>query len=107
MGIKKYNLKIGDRIGLTNVLPEEDTFERLVLRESILKKVSITVDELAKYQIKTDAESGSINWNNAKASFEYEFSKSEIDYIRDLLKSLGDSGKLRSMMLDLYREFVT
>lgn len=100
----QLNLKIGDRIQLQNILPGEDAFERLLMREIILKKVKINEKEISTHNLRT--EGGSIMWEKSDISYSYEFDENEREYVKGCLKELSDKKKLTADALGLYKTFV-
>ena len=103
-GSKKVNFSIAERISILNIMPDKDNFERLIIREEILEKVKLKINEIDKYDIQT-TEKG-ITWNDDGATFGYTFNKTESNYIRDNLKKLSEENKLEAGLLRIYKTFV-
>lgn len=100
-------IKLQDRVHLSFILPQEDSFERLILREEITDKVKITAKEVEEYDIKT-LENGAISWKieDKDNAFDYEFSESEKNYLSSILVELSEEKKLNANMMDMYKTFV-
>lgn len=99
-------LNLQQRISLTGYLPKEWKFETLVILKDIIKKIEITQDEIAKYEIKS--EGNNIFWNveGAKTEFELEFTELEKSEIKKALKKASDGEILQMRDLPLYELFV-
>lgn len=101
---EKSVLSLGDRIQMSNVLPDKDSFERLMIRKGILATTEIKPEDAKKHELRT--ENGQIKWTNAELKYSYEFSQTEKDYIRDCLKDLSSKNVLGAEATDLYEQFV-
>ena len=79
-------LNLQQRISLLGYLPKEWKFETLVILKDIIKKIEITQDEIAKYEIKS--EGNNILWNveGVKSELELEFTELETSEIKKALK---------------------
>lgn len=101
---KETTLKLGDRIQMSNILPAKDSFERLLIRESILDKTKLLEVDVQKHEVKTV--NGSINWTNNDIKYAYDFTPEQEGYIRENLKTLSDKKELGADSIDLYKTFV-
>ena len=99
-------LNLQQRISLLGYLPKEWKFETLVILKDIIKKIEITQDEIAKYEIKS--EGNNILWNveGVKSELELEFTELETSEIKKALKKASDDERLRMEDLPLYEFFV-
>jgi len=102
--INKKELTLADRMHFPKLLPDKDSFERLLIREGILEKCIITNEDVKKHSIKTEA--GQISWVNDEITYKYEFTETENTYIRECLQDLSKKKELTSNALGLYKQFV-
>lgn len=100
----KMNLQ--QRIALLGYLPREGKFETLVVLKDIQKKIEITQDEIAKYEIKSSENSISWNEEGTKSELETEFTELEKSEIKKALKKASDEERLRIIDIPLYELFV-
>lgn len=108
---KGIDLSLSDRVNLPYIFNPEGTYEFLIIKKSIIDKVSLTELELKKYDIKTIQEGeqkGWITWNKlgVSAKFNYNFSELEKNEIKLALKKLSEDKKLNDVTLSLYEKFV-
>ena len=99
-------LNLQQRIALTSYLPKEGKFETLVVLKDIQKKIEITQDEIAKYEIKSSENSISWNKEGVKSEMELEFTELEKAEIKKALKKISDEERLRMSDIPLYELFV-
>ncbi len=99
-------LTLKDRIQLNFILPQEDNFESLILREEVLESVKIDSKDIKKYKIKT-SDDGNILFEikDKDNKFIYKFTESQSNYIGEKLVELSDKKKLNSDLLSLYKLF--
>lgn len=108
---KGIELSLSDRINMPSIFPTEGSYEFLIIRKSILEKISINDSELEKYNIKTISEGeqkGWIVWNEKGrlARFNYDFSDLQKNEIKLALKKISEDKKLNDATLSLYEKFV-
>lgn len=87
-------LNIIDRIYLPTILPAENTFMDFNMKREILKKVSLTPDDIEKYNIKEDKENHRTTWDINKDREEplhVDFSKQELEYLKSACEKLADT----------------
>lgn len=103
----KLTIKLIDRIQLNFILPLEDSFENLLIRDEILEKIKISSKEVELYNIET-LKDGQIKFNikEEKDAFEYEFNESEKNYIKENLIKLSETKKLHVSLLSIYKKIV-
>ncbi len=94
---------IKDRITLMISLPSKGTFNDLILRKDVLKKIELTQEELEKYKIKS--EGNGVTWEPTEDKFPIEFSESEKNYVRESLKELDKKKEAQPEHLTLWELF--
>lgn len=99
-------LSLRDRIILTTIFPKETSFEKMIIKKEILKKIDITPDEVKEYEI-VSSEKG-IQWNikGSEKKVEFELSESELNFIATLLKELSTQEKITDELYDIYKLFI-
>lgn len=99
-------LDLKERLGLLNLLPNEGDYIALCLRESVVKKVSLLPEEVENWGV--TVEGNSFNWEEDKAEvLEYEFSNSELEFVKKVLRELDANKKLTVATMELYKKFIT
>lgn len=86
-------LNIIDRIYIPSILPAENTFMDFNMKREILKKVTITPDDIEKYNIKEDKENNRTTWDinkDRENPLNVDFSKQELDYLKTACEKLAD-----------------
>lgn len=99
-------LKILDKIMITSILPFEGNIKTLIIVKDLKDKISLTQDELLKYDIQA-TENGGIKWNKEgeDAIFTIEFTELEKNEIKCALKKLDSENKLSIDMLRIVKLF--
>lgn len=97
------NFTLKDRITLMISLPSKGTFNDLILRKDVLKKIELTQEELEKYNIQSVG--GGVTWNPNEDIFFIEFTELEKDYIKKALKALDDKKEAQPEHLTLWEMF--
>lgn len=86
-------LNIIDRIYIPTILPQENTFMEFNLKRGIINKVTITKEDVEKYNIKEDAENRRTTWDidiDRKNPLVVNFSREELDYLKSACEKLAD-----------------
>jgi predicted RNA-binding protein with PUA domain len=99
----QFHLK--DRVILLNILPTKGSFEDLVVREDILKKIAISQEEIATYDIKTDSK-GFLTWRQQEDTFSFDFTELEKEYVKRVLKEQSEKKELSVDAINLFRLFI-
>lgn len=102
-------LSIFDRITLGGLLPEKSTYEQAVIVRDLRKKLTLTQDEIVKYNVRTDVVNGNqmMLWNPTFDVLDIEFTQLEKDLIKKAFTELNSRGEIRTTdeFLDLYLKF--
>lgn len=100
-------LSIAERLQLPILYPEKGDHITLTLKADIIKKVSMSQEEIAEVGLKT--EDGKVfSWDPAKATEkEIDFSDSELELLRKKLKELDDRKELDDLTHQFYKKFLT
>lgn len=98
-------MKTLERILLWNILPIEWSFETLILVEDIRKKIEFTTEQIEEIGLKT-LENWQITWDDKnEKDVEIKFSEAEKNLIKEELKKLSETKKLKANMITLYKLF--
>jgi len=100
----KYNIGIGDRLRLLNILPAEGNLTTIRIVRELREGLSFSETELTDAQIRTEqTESGSITrWQDgAIPDKTFDIGPTGVEMIRKALGELDKAGKLRTEHLDL------
>ena len=99
-------LTLKDRIILTTIFPKETSFEKMIIKRDIMKKIDITPEEVEKYEI-VSSEKG-VTWKieGNTTTIEVELSESEVNFIATILKELSAQEKITDELYDIYKLFV-
>lgn len=99
----KIELKIQDRIILSNLMPKQNSFERLVLQNDIIEKIKWSHKELISVGFNNEMQT----IDTAKdLAVEFEFSESEVLFVSNLLKDISAKNELSIEAIQLYKAFV-
>lgn len=96
-------LSLSDRIILPTFFPAQGSYAEGIIKRDILKKITLTQDELTKYEVKTEGQS--VTWKNPEAKFTYEFTDLEVKFIKDLLNQLDKHKELPNSLIECYEAF--
>jgi len=95
-----------ERIVTPGILPKEGNYIQNVIVSDLMKKLTLTQDEIEKYGVVPVGNFGGVAWNEegSKAEFNLELTKREEKVIEDALK-LADTGeKLPISLIGLYKQ---
>jgi hypothetical protein len=100
---KTIKLSTLERLSLPTILPDKDNIDRLLIRKSIVEKTEIGIEESNKIELKQE---GSVLRWNAEGKFEkdYDFSETEINYMKNCIDDLSNKKELRASLIDLYQK---
>jgi hypothetical protein len=101
-------LKLLERIQILSVLPSKGDIKTLKVVKDIDTKITITQDEILKYDFKVSEDGKNYLWNELGKTeeLEVEFTILELDEIKKALKALETKQELSKSLLDLYIKFV-
>lgn len=104
-------LGIADRFSIMEILPKQGNFITLSIVQDIIKKITITQDDLKKYNIRTiPAPDGMVSyrWDDAegKIETEIEFTDTEKQIIVDSLRKMDNEKKISLNMIGTYKKFM-
>lgn len=86
-------LHILDRIYIPAILPGENNFTDFNLKRNIIKKVAITEEDVAKYEIKEAPEEQKTKWNpvtDRDNPLVVDFTSEELAYLKSACEKLAD-----------------
>lgn len=98
----KTLLTIADRLSLQNIMPGQDSFENLCIREEIMSKIKFSSEEIETNRIKTIE--GGVTFVETESK-EYEFNAISVVYVQAQLKRLSEAKELQAIAVPLYRKF--
>lgn len=87
-------LHIKDRIYFPQLLPAQNSFMEFNLKREIMKKVGLTEQDKADYNIQEDRENGRITWDVEKdlqTPMVVDFTKEELAYLKKGCESLAET----------------
>lgn len=101
-------MSIYDRFLINQILPRKGKIEELLLSKDVGTKIELNQKDFKEADI-VQNENGQIEFKNKEKSTEknldVEFSNSEINFIKEQLKKLSDSGEMQIQYIDLYEAF--
>lgn len=105
---KTFKLKFSSRFALLSLLPEKGDFNEMIVKEDLRRKLLPSKKELARFQLRIDPQTGTLNGSNDAMDYlrQYQFSELETNLIVKQLKQLNERKELHDNMVDLYRWFV-
>ena len=86
-------LNIIDRIYIPTILPQENTFMDFNLKRGIINKVTLTQEDVEKYNIKEDVENKRTTWDinaDRENPLVVDFTRAELDYLKNACEKLSD-----------------
>lgn len=86
-------LHILDRIYIPAILPSENNFTDFNLKRNIIKKVALTEEDAAKYEITENAEEHQTKWNpvtDRENPLIVDFTTEELAYLKSACEKLAD-----------------
>lgn len=84
-------LTIKDRLYIPTFLPKEGNFKQFNLKKEILKKIEISESEKEEINLRENAETKRIEWDNEKEiPLLIEFSTDEMTYLKEVCEKISD-----------------
>jgi len=100
------NLSVLDRLVLLTALPQEGDYATLKILTNLRMSLSFTEEEIKKYNITSDIESGATSWDNNE-EVDIPIGEKATDIIVDAFKKLDRDHKLKPEMIDTYEKFIS
>ena len=99
------------RLAISWILPQEDTFDNMIIVQDISDKVKLTQKEMEETGFKVIDTDGKgkmgVSWDDKKEKdVKIEFTNPEKNLIKDALKKLSEEKKIGLDLIPLYKEFV-
>jgi len=99
----KIKLNFPERLALIDLLPPNDNFTNLCLRDEVIKRIKFSASEVAEIRKKTTkkkfVKSTEFDEN------EYQFSEIETIYVKENLRNLSDKKQLHFSCKSIYSKF--
>lgn len=87
------DLHIKERLLIPSILPERGNFMEYNLKKAILKKIAITEQDKADYEIVEKSEEKRIEWNIQKdyeMPLTVDFTKDELEFMRKACETISE-----------------
>lgn len=87
------DLHIKERLLIPSILPERGNFMEYNLKKAILKKIAITEQDKADYEIVEKPEEKRIEWNVQKdqeTPLTVDFTKDELEFMRKACETISE-----------------
>jgi hypothetical protein len=104
--LSAITLSLVDRVAMVNILPNEGNFIKMVIAKDIDEKISLKQFEITDYEVKVIDKGLAWNQKGIDARFEIEFTKAEIELIKEQLLLKDKENKINSDMVNIYKLFV-
>lgn len=101
----KIKLTFTERLHLGRLMPNEDSFDNLVIMEDIRKKIKLSQDDFKKNDFKPDAE-GNALWDDKGDTIAIELSNPEKGYLKKKLTEVSEKKKLNNKLIEVYKSIV-
>lgn len=99
-------LNVMERIVLLTILPQEGNIATLRLMRKLREELSMTADELKKYEMKQKGDQLTWSPKLAKESKDFKFDDFGIELIKSKLRKLNEDKKLEEKHFSLYEKFI-
>ena len=107
------DLTILERIHLTNLFPEKESYELMTAFKKLGKEINFDEEETRKYDIDSNTDKETKRYMitfNMESSHgytkEFDFEPEVLSYLASKLKEKSESHELPEVMLSLYEKFV-
>lgn len=99
-------LSLKNRVVLSLILPTEGSYDKLIIRKDVMKKVELTQEEVTKFEVKQDPTTKGIVWKDEEAAkFEIDFTEAERNYVNGILSEMNTKEKLNLDTVELFTLF--
>ncbi len=94
-------LSIQERVLLQQLLPQKESFLKMMLIDDIIQQIKFTPEEITIYNIKET--NNFLTWS-ANEEKEFKFSKEQIDILISIVKKLDDANEITLQNLELAKK---
>ena len=101
------NLSVLDRVVLLTILPKEGNFATLRILQDLRMALSFTEEEVKKFKVVVDVESGTTNWEQGHEEVEIPMGEKATDIVVETFKGLDKKNLLHLEMMETYEKFIT
>lgn len=95
-------LLIQDRIMLQQLLPQKESFLKMILIDDIMTKLKFTPTEISEFGIH-DVNGDSLQWKKNEEK-DFAFTKEQIDILLDVAKKLDEAKEVTILNLNLVKK---
>jgi hypothetical protein len=100
-------LTVLERFQALNVLPDVGNIVQMRMRQKLIEKVGLSVEELEEYDVKPGVAEGTVQWKQeVPQEKEIDLKGPEIAALAENLKKVSNEGKLNPMQVTLYDKLV-
>ena len=96
--VKQFNLNVATRLTLLMHLPEQGSVTDMIAKRNVRKKIDLSSQEVEDYKVIN--KDGRVQWSSSAPSIEVEFTKSEIEFLKGIIKKLDESGSVTDNILE-------
>lgn len=100
----KFKLNVATRLVLLMNLPEQGSVVEMISKRNIRNKIDFSSKEVEDYKIRN--EDGKIVWALEAPILEFEFTDSEVSFLKLLVDKLDKSGLITDNILDFIEELL-
>ena len=104
MEMHKFKLNVATRLVLLMNLPEQGSVIEMISKRNIRNKIDFSSKELEDDNIRN--ENGKIVWSANAPLIDVEFTDSEINFLKMIIKKLDKSGLITDNILDFAEEIL-
>lgn len=101
----KIKLTFTERLQLGQLMPGEDTFSNLVVREDVKEKIKLSQEDFENNNFKPSTD-GRAQWTDTGETIEIELSNPEKEYLKSKLTEASDKKKLNEKLIQVYKSIV-
>ena len=96
--MKKMKLDVGERLNMTQLLPQQGNLIEMRLGKDLTGKVEFSQEEMEKVGLVQKEQS--LTWDS-KEEFEIEFTETELNFLNDQVTKLDAENKITRQQLAL------
>lgn len=100
-----YKLNVAERLVTMDILPKAGTFIEMKVVQGIIKKLSLSNEDIISYDI--TQKDGRVTWNNkGDEPREFELDQTEVAIVIKSLRNLDETGGVTQETIPVYEKFL-
>lgn len=102
--LEKIELTFTEKLFISQLIPTEDSFNNLVVRNDIVEKIGLKQEDYTENKYKVVGKNST--WSDTGKKTIVEFTNPEKEYLKEKLKLADTQKKLNFRLVDFYKKII-